>query len=111
MTTGDLIRYGMNQFEVERKERIIVNLANGGRAMRTHGPNDKIMWLPNGEHVKVSVDDSGIATQVTEDEALHAIARPHPIRASFAVRPTTPTVSHRAHPRPVKTAFIPRRTA
>jgi hypothetical protein len=110
METGELIRYAMGQFRAERKERFVA-LMNGGRAMRTHRPNDRVLCLPNGDHVKVSVDDSGCATQVEEPEHLHAIARPHPIQANFGLMRAAATSSQHARPRPIKTALIPRRTA
>jgi hypothetical protein len=76
VTTDDLIRAAMTKFRAERGDKLI---HAGGKAMRVRTPGERILYLPNGAHVKVSVDDSGIATQVEEDEALHAIVRPHTI--------------------------------
>jgi hypothetical protein len=47
--------------------------------MRVHTPGERVLYLPNGVCVKVTTDDSGVATQVEEDEALHAVVRPHSI--------------------------------
>ena len=63
--------------------------------MRTHGPGEKVLLLPNGQTVKVSVDDSGVATQIEEDEHLHAIVRPRPIKASAVVVPATAATTAR----------------
>lgn len=43
-------------------------------------PGERILQLPNGQRVRVLTDASGTATQVEEDEALHAIVRPAAIR-------------------------------
>lgn len=107
MNTDELIRYAMSQFKAERREKFI---HAGGRGRRVHGPGERVLYLPNGTHVKVSVDDSGHATQVEEPEKLHGIARPDPIRASFAIRHADGAASSRARPRPIKTTLIPRRS-
>jgi len=106
MSTGELIRYAMSQFKAERRERFI---HAGGRGRRVHGPGERVLYLPNGSQVKVSVDDSGHATQVEEADHLHGIARPDAIQASFAIRHADAGGSSRARPRPIKTTFIPRR--
>lgn len=80
ITTDQLIAEAMAKFRARRGEKFI--MANG-HAARVHTPGERILYLPNGAHVKVSVDDSGIATQVEEDEALHAIVRPQTIRAKY----------------------------
>lgn len=41
---------------------------------------ERVLVLPNGSRVRVSTDDSGTATQIEEDDALHAIVRPKSIR-------------------------------
>lgn len=71
--TEMLIRAAVDKFAVPRSEKTIYA---GGRTMKVHGPNERVLHLPNGTTVKVSVDDSGVATQVEEDENLHAIVRP-----------------------------------
>lgn len=68
-----LIRAAVDKFAVPRTEKTVYA---GGRAVTVHGPNERVLHLPNGTTVKVSVDDSGIATQVEEEERLHAIVRP-----------------------------------
>lgn len=77
-TTEDLIRAAVHKFTAPRGERFIS--VGGGRVVRVHTAGERILHLPNGEVVRVAVDDSGVATHVETGEALHAIARPHPIR-------------------------------
>ena len=52
----------------------------GGRGMNVHTPGEQTLYLPNGQTVKVSTDDSGVATQVEETDRLHAVVRPPTIR-------------------------------
>ncbi len=52
----------------------------GGRGMTVHVPGERVLYLPNGDTIRVSTDDSGIATQVEETDRLHAVVRPHTIR-------------------------------
>lgn len=80
-TVDDYVRAAMSAFRAERGSRTI---HAGGRTMTVRTPAERILHLPNGQHVRVSVDDSGVATQVEEDEALHAIVRPHTIRRKLA---------------------------
>jgi hypothetical protein len=82
-SVDDYIAAAMSAFKAKRGEKTI---SAGGRTIRTHTPGERILHLPNGQHVKVSVDDSGVATQVEDDEALHAIVRPQPIRYRLTVR-------------------------
>lgn len=107
-TTGELIRYAMNQFRAERKQRFI---HAGGQGRTVHGPGERILWLPHGGCVKVSVDDSGVATQVEEDENLHAVVRPSPIRMPAALGRAFVTSPGMVRPRSIRTAVIPRRHA
>jgi hypothetical protein len=56
--------------------------------MRVKTAGERIIHLPNGQTVRVSVDDSGVATQVEEDDCLHAVVRPRTISlASVGLRP------------------------
>lgn len=80
ITTDDLIREAMSKFRARRGEKLI---HAGGRPMRVHTVGERVLYLPNGAHVKVSTDDSGVATQVEEDEALHAIVRPGTINTKI----------------------------
>ncbi len=73
ITTEDIIRAAVDKFRVRRGEKFI---HAGGKGTRVRTASEKILYLPNGTVVKVSVDDSGHATQIEEDEGLHAIARP-----------------------------------
>lgn len=76
-TTEQLIHAAVHKFTAQRGERTVFA---GGKVVRVHTPGERILYLPNGHHVRVSVDDSGVATQVEETDRLHAIARPKPIR-------------------------------
>ena len=105
-TTDDYIAAYMSAFKAERGEKMI---HAAGRAVRVHTPGQRILHLPNGHHVNVAVDDSGVATQVEEDEALHAIVRPHPIRLELRMRAAGRSAAGRVRPRPIRTTAIPRR--
>lgn len=45
-------------------------------SMRVRVDTEKTLVLPNGHVVHVMTDASGIATQIEDDEHLHAIVRP-----------------------------------
>lgn len=105
-TVGEYVAAAMSAFKAERRQKMV---HAGGRGMQVHTPGERVLYLPNGVAVKVSVDDSGIATQVEDDEALHAIVRPHPIvRKLVAVQPGWSS-SVRVRPTPIRTSVIPRR--
>lgn len=80
ITTDDLIRAAMSKFRARRGEKLI---HAGGKSMRVRTAGENVLWLPNGSHVKVTTDESGITTQVEEDEKLHAIVRPHTIHTKI----------------------------
>ena len=65
-------------------------------------PGEKILYLPNGASVKVTTDESGTATQVEEDEALHAIVRPKAIKASPIWGLAGPQIRAIASPPPIR---------
>ncbi len=71
-----LIQSTPDLFQVRRGERTIFA---GGRRMTVRTPAVRTLHLPDGSEVRVSVDDSGCATQIEEPDHLHAIARPRPI--------------------------------
>lgn len=73
--TEELIKRAVHKFAAPRGEKLI---SAGGRTMRVHAPGERVLHLPNGNVVKVTVDDSGVATQIEEDGALHAVVRPKP---------------------------------
>jgi Arc/MetJ family transcription regulator len=72
-TIDETLARAMSAFRAKRGERTIYTAA-GRSTVRT--PGERVLYLPNGRHVKVSVDDSGTATQVEDAENLHAIVRP-----------------------------------
>lgn len=69
-----LIKRAINKFAATPRETTI---STGTHTMTVHQPGERMLHLPNGTTVKITVDESGIATQVEEDEHLHAIVRPH----------------------------------
>ena len=68
-------------------------------------PGEKVIYLPNGVAVKVTTDESGTATQVEEDEALHAIVRPASIKASSRYRTSTQRIGQITRPHPISAAM------
>lgn len=80
LTTEKLIAAAVEQFTAPRRQRFV---HAAGRGVTVHAPGERILHLPNGAVVKVSVDDSGCATQIEEADALHAVARPRPVRLTF----------------------------
>ena len=46
---------------------------------RRHVARERILTLPSGERVRVSVDDSSTVTQIEHDHSLDAIVRPRTI--------------------------------
>lgn len=75
-TTEQLIAAAVDKFTAPRGEKTIWA---GARRVKVHTPGERSLILPNGHKVKITVDDSGKATHIEEDEALHAIARPDAI--------------------------------
>lgn len=85
MTTyaEELIKMSVQKFTAPRGTKFV---HAGGRAMHVRTAGERVLLLPDGSKVRVSVDDSGVATQIEEDEALHAVVRPRPINMSAVVR-------------------------
>jgi len=73
--------YDCRAFTLGRKSKTMI-LASGQKA-EIHQPNEKRIVLPNGATIRVSVDDSGCATQIEENDRLHAVARPKTIRLAL----------------------------
>lgn len=73
LTTEQIIALAVEKFAVQRGSKTI---HAGGRSMRVHTPGERVLHLPNGATVKVTTDESGVSTQVEEDEAMHAVVRP-----------------------------------
>lgn len=105
-TTDDYINAAMHAFRAKRGDKMI---HAGGRAMHVRTPGERVLYLPNGVAVKVTTDDSGIATQVEEDEHLHAIVRPHTIRRKISVATAAPLVHAAANPRPIRASATVRK--
>jgi hypothetical protein len=68
-----LVEASLVRLRARRGERFI---HAGGRGIRTRTPGERVLYLPNGQSIRVATDDSGIATQVEETERLHAVVRP-----------------------------------
>lgn len=77
ITTDDIIRTALGKLRARRGDRFV---HAGGRGMATHTAGKQCIYLPNGAAIEVRTDDSGVVTQVETDDALHAVARPNPIR-------------------------------
>lgn len=106
-TNGETVARAMSAFRARRGERTIWA---GVRRMKVRTAAERVLYLPNGHAVKVSVDDSGVATQIEDNDSLHAIARPNPIRLSLRNQLVIPTVTRRARPNPIRaTTAINRR--
>jgi len=82
-STEQLIAAAVHKFAAPRGDKMI---HAGGRAVHVHTAGERTLILPNGHAVKVMTDDSGVATQIEEDDALHAVVRPHPIRIRIGGR-------------------------
>jgi hypothetical protein len=105
-SNGETVARAMSAFRARRGERTIWA---GVRRMKVRTAAEKVIYLPNGQHVKVSVDDSGVATQVEDDGSLHAIARPQPVRLSLRSGLVVPTLTRRARPNPIRATTAIRR--
>jgi hypothetical protein len=105
-SVDDYINAATQAFRARRGEKMI---HAGGRAMRVRTAGEQVLYLPNGVAVKVTTDDSGIATQIEEDEALHAIVRPRTIRRKISVEEAAPLIHAATSPQPIRTRATPRR--
>lgn len=76
-STENIIKAALHKFRAPRRTKTVSTVAG---TFDVHLPGEKILYLPNGTTVKVTTDESDHATQIEEDEALHAIARPESIR-------------------------------
>jgi hypothetical protein len=105
-TVDDYINAAMQAFRARRGEKTIFA---GDRRVSVRTAGERVIYLPNGVAVKVTTDDSGIATQIEEDEALHAIVRPHTIRRKLTVEAAAPLVHAKASPAPIRASATVRR--
>jgi hypothetical protein len=76
-STEKIVAAAVHKFAAKRGSKTIFA---HGRKVEVHTPGERILHLPNGATVKVWTDESGCATQIEEDDALHAVARPKAIR-------------------------------
>jgi hypothetical protein len=72
-------KYDCRAFTLGRKSKTVLV---GGMKAEIHQATEKRIILPNGAAIRVSVDDSGVATQIEENERLHAVVRPNTLRLS-----------------------------
>jgi hypothetical protein len=105
-SVDDYINAFMSAFRAQRGEKTIFA---GGRSVKVRTAGERIIHLPNGHQVKVTTDDSGIATQVEENDALHAIVRPHTIRRKLSVEEAAPLIHAATTPATIRTRATPRR--
>lgn len=73
-TTEQIIEAAVAKFGAARP---VSTVFAGGRAIKVHQAGERVLHLPNGAVVKVVTDDSGVVTQIEEDEAMHAVVRPN----------------------------------
>ncbi len=85
-STEDLITRFLHRFRAQRGHKFV---HAGGRGMDVRTAGERVLYLPNGSVVKVTTDDSGIATHVEEADGLHAIARPETLRLKLNLRGET----------------------
>lgn len=79
----DMVTAHLTKLRARRGRKTLFTQA-GRTEVRT--PGEQTIWLPNGQPVKVTTDDSGVATQVEEDERQHAVVRPHAIQLNLRQR-------------------------
>jgi hypothetical protein len=98
-----MIEHYKDQFDAAnvRKSKTVFTVA-GRVGVAT--PGEKVIYLPNGVGVKVTTDASGTATQVEEDESLHAIVRPKSFRVERRYRSSTANIGQVVHPHPIRAA-------
>lgn len=101
-STGETVARAMSAFRARRGERTIWA---GPRRVKVRTPGERILYLPNGAHVRVSVDDSGHTTQVEETDNLHGIVRPGSIDLKLRQTPIRTTVPARAMPAAIRSMF------
>lgn len=105
-TVDETITRAMSTFRARRGEKTIWA---GVRRQAVRTPGERVLYLPNGKHVKVSVDDSGTATQVDDGDNLHAVVRPGSIVLNIAPRLSNPSVAGRSRPLPIITNWRSRK--
>ena len=59
----------------------------GGKVTQIHQDTEKRLVLPNGQTIRVSVDASGHATHIEENDRLHAVVRPDTYRLTLRKDP------------------------
>jgi hypothetical protein len=106
-TLDDYIAAFKSAFRAPRGTKTILA---GGRAMQVRTAGERVIHLPNGHTVKVSVDDSGVATQIEDNDTLHAIVRPRPMDYRLVMQSPHAAASASARPDPIRTTAIPRST-
>lgn len=101
-TVGETVGRAMSSFRTRRGEKTIWA---GVRRVKVRTPAQKVIYLPNGHHVNVSVDDSGVATQVEDAQSLHGIARPHATIRKVRMTPQLAQFIATARPRVARAAI------
>lgn len=69
--------YDTRDFRLSPRTKLMLA---GGKVSRVRQDTEQRIVLPNGHVVRVSVDASGQATHIEENDRLHAVARPSAIR-------------------------------
>lgn len=73
-TTEAIIQAALHKFVAPRGSKLI---SAPGSTRRVATDGERVLILPNGVKVRIHTDASGVATHIEENDALHAIARPH----------------------------------
>lgn len=81
LSTERLIQAAVDKFCAPPGSKMI---SAGGRNMQVRTPGKRCIHFPDGTMLEIRTDASGVATQVEEDDALHAVVRPRPIALRFA---------------------------
>lgn len=74
--TEKLIQVAVDKFAAPRPKMFISVPGVAPKHSRIHQDGEAVLFLPNGQKVRVRTDASGKTTHVDEDEHGHAIVRP-----------------------------------
>lgn len=78
--TEALINAAVSKFAAPRPTKFVSVPGVKPKHSHVHQDGEMVLFLPNGQKVKVHTDASGKATHVIEDEHQHAIVRPDTIK-------------------------------
>jgi hypothetical protein len=99
-----MIEHYKDRFDAADQRKVRTTFTVAGR-IGIATPGEKILHLPDGTAVKVWTDESGTATQVEEDESMHAIVRPRSFRVENRYRTSTVRIGATTRPHPINAAM------